>query len=132
MGRFLLGGIQFAEPLVEALKLVGPKLSTEACIEKLNTFKNWKGLGGAITWNKNRHQGTDSNRSTSAVRGANRSFCRTGRPMNSLLEKIEAIFLILTGTVASQRKGPAWLPVADSGHLPLKEHHRIPSHRIPS
>ena len=48
------------EPLVEALKLVGPKLSTEACIEKLNTFKNWKGLGGAITWTKDRHQGTDS------------------------------------------------------------------------
>ncbi len=59
-GVFFMGGIQFAEPLVEALRLVGPKLSTEACIEKLNTFNNWKGLGGAITWNKNRHQGTDS------------------------------------------------------------------------
>jgi branched-chain amino acid transport system substrate-binding protein len=59
-GVFYMAGIQFAEPLVEALKLVGPKLSTEACIEKLNGFKNWKGLGGAITWNKNRHQGTDS------------------------------------------------------------------------
>jgi branched-chain amino acid transport system substrate-binding protein len=59
-GVFYMGGIQFAEPLVEALKLVGPNLSTEACIEKLNTFKNWKGLGGAITWTKNRHQGTDS------------------------------------------------------------------------
>lgn len=55
-----MAGIQFAEPLVEALKLVGPNLSKEACIEKLNTFINWKGLGGAITWNKNRHQGTDS------------------------------------------------------------------------
>ncbi len=59
-GVFFMGGIQFAEPLVEALRLVGPKLSTEACIERLNTFKNWKGLGGAITWNKNHHQGTDS------------------------------------------------------------------------
>ena len=59
-GVFYMGGIQFAEPLVEALKLVGPNLSTEACIEKLNTFKNWKGLGGSITWTKNRHQGTDS------------------------------------------------------------------------
>ena len=59
-GVFYMGGIQFAEPLVEALKLVGPNLSAEACIEKLNTFRNWKGLGGAITWTKNRHQGTDS------------------------------------------------------------------------
>jgi ABC-type branched-subunit amino acid transport system substrate-binding protein len=59
-GVFYMAGIQFAEPLVEALRLAGPNLSTEACIEKLNTFKNWKGLGGAITWNKNRHQGTDS------------------------------------------------------------------------
>jgi branched-chain amino acid transport system substrate-binding protein len=59
-GVFYMAGIQFAEPLVEALKLVGPKLSKEACIEKLNTFKNWKSLGGAITWTKDRHQGTDS------------------------------------------------------------------------
>jgi len=59
-GVFYMAGIQFAEPLVEALKLVGPNLSKEACIEKLNTFKNWKGLGGSITWTKNRHQGTDS------------------------------------------------------------------------
>ncbi len=59
-GVFYMAGIQFAEPLVEALKLVGPNLSKEACIEKLNSFKNWKGLGGSITWHKNRHQGTDS------------------------------------------------------------------------
>ncbi len=59
-GVFYMAGIQFAEPLVEALKLVGPNLSTEAMIEKLNTFKNWKGIGAPITWNKNRHQGTDS------------------------------------------------------------------------
>jgi ABC-type branched-subunit amino acid transport system substrate-binding protein len=59
-GVFYMGGIQFSEPLVEALKLVGPNLSTEAMIEKLNTFKDWKGMGGLITWNKKRHQGTDS------------------------------------------------------------------------
>jgi branched-chain amino acid transport system substrate-binding protein len=59
-GVFYMAGIQFAEPLVEALRLVGSNLSKEACIEKLNTFKNWKGLGGTITWTKNRHQGTDS------------------------------------------------------------------------
>ncbi len=59
-GTFYLAGIQFAEPLVEALKRVGPDLSTEACIKELNLFKDWKGLGGAITWNENCHQGTDS------------------------------------------------------------------------
>ena len=59
-GVFYMAGIQFSESLVEALKLVGPNLSTEAMIEKLHTFKDWKGMGGKITWNKNRHQGTDS------------------------------------------------------------------------
>lgn len=59
-GVFYMAGIQFAEPLVEALKRVGPNLSTEAVIAQLNTFKDWKGIGGKITWNKNRHQGTDS------------------------------------------------------------------------
>ncbi|MCK9363842.1 MAG: ABC transporter substrate-binding protein [Syntrophales bacterium] len=59
-GVFFMAGIQFAESLVEALRLAGPNLSTEKVIEKLNTFKDWKGMGGKITWNKNRHQGTDS------------------------------------------------------------------------
>jgi len=59
-GVFYMAGIQFAESLVEALKLAGPNLSTEKVMEKLNTFKDWKGMGGRITWNKNRHQGTDS------------------------------------------------------------------------
>lgn len=59
-GVFYMAGIQFAESLVEALRLAGPNLSTEKVIEKLGTFKDWKGMGGKITWNKNRHQGTDS------------------------------------------------------------------------
>jgi branched-chain amino acid transport system substrate-binding protein len=59
-GVFYMAGLQFAEPLVEALKLAGPNLSTEAVIAKLNSFKDWKGMGGKITWNKSRHQGTDS------------------------------------------------------------------------
>jgi hypothetical protein len=45
---------------VEAIKRVGPKLSTEACIKELNKFKNWKGLGAPITWTPEVHQGTDS------------------------------------------------------------------------
>jgi ABC-type branched-subunit amino acid transport system substrate-binding protein len=59
-GVFYMAGIQFAEPLVEALRRAGPNLSTEAVIAQLNTFKDWKGIGGKITWNKDRHQGTDS------------------------------------------------------------------------
>jgi ABC-type branched-subunit amino acid transport system substrate-binding protein len=59
-GVFYMAGLQFAESLVEALRRTGPNLSTEAVIEKLYTFKDWKGIGGEITWNKNRHQGTDS------------------------------------------------------------------------
>jgi len=59
-GSFFIAGIQFAEPLVEVLRRVGRNLSTEACIKELNTFTNWKSLGGAITWNEYCHQGTDS------------------------------------------------------------------------
>ena len=59
-GTYPLAGILFFEPLVEALKRVGPKLSTEACIRELNGFKNWKGLGAPINWSEKCHQGTDS------------------------------------------------------------------------
>jgi ABC-type branched-subunit amino acid transport system substrate-binding protein len=59
-GTYPLAGILFFEPLVEALKRVGPKLSTEACIRELNKFRNWKGLGAPITWSEKCHQGTDS------------------------------------------------------------------------
>jgi len=59
-GVFYMAGILFAESLVEALRQTGPNLSTDAVIAKLLTFKDWKGIGGKITWNKNRHQGTDS------------------------------------------------------------------------
>ena len=59
-GTFYLAGVLFSEPLVEALKRVGPDLSTEACIKKLNSFTNWKGLGAEITWTETCHQGTDS------------------------------------------------------------------------
>ncbi len=59
-GTFYLAGILFAEPLVEALRRVGPDLSTEACIRELNSFKDWKGLGAPITWSADNHQGTDS------------------------------------------------------------------------
>ncbi len=59
-GTYLLAGIMFAEPLIEALRRTGPKLSTDAVIAELNKFKNWKGLGAPITWTPQVHQGTDS------------------------------------------------------------------------
>jgi len=59
-GTYVLAGIMFMEPLIEALKRTGPNLSTEAVITELNKFKNWKGLGAPITWTPQVHQGTDS------------------------------------------------------------------------
>jgi len=59
-GVFYYAGILFAEPIVEALKRVGPDLSTEACIKALNSFRGWQGIGPKVTWTKDCHQGTDS------------------------------------------------------------------------
>jgi len=59
-GTFYMAGVLWAEPLVEALKRTGPKLSTEGCLKQLNSMKNFKGIGPAITWTPTQHQGTDS------------------------------------------------------------------------
>jgi len=59
-GTFFMAGILFAEPLVEALKRVGPNLSTEACLKELNALKDFKGIGPVVNFNENCHQGTDS------------------------------------------------------------------------
>jgi branched-chain amino acid transport system substrate-binding protein len=59
-GTFFLAGTLYAEPLVEALKNVGPKLSTEACIDALNSIKNFQGIGPEINFSPDVHQGTDS------------------------------------------------------------------------
>ncbi len=59
-GVFYYAGILFAEPMVEALKRVGPDLSTEACIKALNSFRGWQGIGPKVTWTEDCHQGTDS------------------------------------------------------------------------
>ena len=59
-GTFFLAGILFAEPLVEALKTVGPDLSTEACLKALNSIKNFQGIGPVVNFSENVHQGTDS------------------------------------------------------------------------
>jgi branched-chain amino acid transport system substrate-binding protein len=59
-GLFYYAGILFAEPLVEALKRVGPNLSTDACLAALNSIKGWRGIGPEITWSAEQHQGSDS------------------------------------------------------------------------
>lgn len=59
-GTFYLAGVLWAEPLIEALKKTGPKLSTEACLKQLNSITNFQGIGPKITWTPQVHQGTDS------------------------------------------------------------------------
>ncbi len=59
-GLFYMAGILFAEPFVDALKRVGPKLSTEACLKALNETKDFKGVGPKINWSSAQHQGSDS------------------------------------------------------------------------
>ncbi|PKN34340.1 MAG: ABC transporter substrate-binding protein [Deltaproteobacteria bacterium HGW-Deltaproteobacteria-19] len=57
---FYLGGIVFAEPLVDALKRTGKNLSTDAVLKALNSTKNFKGVGPTLTWTRSQHQGADS------------------------------------------------------------------------
>ncbi len=59
-GLFYMAGILFAEPFVDALKRVGPKLSTDACLKALNETKDFKGVGPKINWSRTQHQGSDS------------------------------------------------------------------------
>ena len=59
-GTFYFAGIIFAEPLVEALKRVGPNLSTEACLKELNALKDFQGIGPVVNFSEDCHQGTDS------------------------------------------------------------------------
>jgi ABC-type branched-subunit amino acid transport system substrate-binding protein len=59
-GTFYLAGVFWAEPLIEAIKKTGPKLSTEACLKQLNSIKDFQGIGPKITWTPSKHQGSDS------------------------------------------------------------------------
>jgi ABC-type branched-subunit amino acid transport system substrate-binding protein len=54
---WFLSGIFFSEPLFEALKRVGPKLSKDALLRELNSMKNFRGVGATITWSPADHQG---------------------------------------------------------------------------
>jgi len=59
-GTFYLAGTLYAEPLVQALKKTGPKLSVEACLKQLNSIRNFQGIGPVINWSPQVHQGSDS------------------------------------------------------------------------
>jgi branched-chain amino acid transport system substrate-binding protein len=59
-GTFYMAGILYAEPLIDAIKKAGPKLSTEAVLKQLNSIKNFQGIGPLINWSPAVHQGTDS------------------------------------------------------------------------
>ncbi len=59
-GLFFMGGLLVADPLVDALKRVGKKLSTEAVLKQLNAMKRYKTIGPTINWSKDQHQGVDS------------------------------------------------------------------------
>jgi branched-chain amino acid transport system substrate-binding protein len=59
-GTFYLAGILFAEPMIDALKRTGPKLSTEAVLKQLDSTKNFQGVGPVVNWTPAVHQGTDS------------------------------------------------------------------------
>ncbi len=57
---FYMAGIVVGEPLVWALKEVGPDLSTEAVKQKLDSIKDFKGIGPKLTWTPDNHRGPDS------------------------------------------------------------------------
>ena len=57
---FYMAGSMFTEPLIDALKRTGKKLSTEAVLKTLNSTKNFQGIGPKVTWTADQHQGTDS------------------------------------------------------------------------
>ena len=49
-GVFYYAGIVFAEPLVEALRRVGPNLTRERLVQELEGLKDFKGISGKITY----------------------------------------------------------------------------------
>jgi ABC-type branched-subunit amino acid transport system substrate-binding protein len=56
-GTFYYAGILFAEPLVEGLRRAGRNLTPETFIKAMETFKDWQGIGGPITFTPTDHQG---------------------------------------------------------------------------
>lgn len=49
-GLFFYAGIAFAEPLVEALRRVGPDLTRERLVQELEKMKDFKGISGRVSY----------------------------------------------------------------------------------
>ncbi|MGH2453828.1 MAG: ABC transporter substrate-binding protein [bacterium] len=53
-----LAGVSFVEPLVEALRRVGPNPTKDRVVEAMESLRNWDGaVSRAVTFGKDRHQG---------------------------------------------------------------------------
>ncbi len=56
-GVFYYAGIMFAEPFVEGVRRAGKNLTTENLVKAMETLKDWKGIGGPITYSATERQG---------------------------------------------------------------------------
>ncbi len=56
-GVFYYAGIMFAEPFVEGVRRAGKNLTTENLVKGMETLKDWKGIGGPITYSATERQG---------------------------------------------------------------------------
>jgi ABC-type branched-subunit amino acid transport system substrate-binding protein len=56
-GVFYYSGCLYAEPLAEGLRRAGRNLTPETFIKALETMKDWRGIGGPITFTPTDHQG---------------------------------------------------------------------------
>ena len=53
-----LAGVTFVEPLVEALRRVGPDVTKDKVVTALESLRNWNGeVARAVTFGPDRHQG---------------------------------------------------------------------------
>ncbi len=59
-GAFSAAGFLFAEPVVEALRIVGPDLTRESFVEALESLEGFQGIGPEITFGPDIRQGTRS------------------------------------------------------------------------
>ncbi len=56
-GIFYIAGILFAEPFVEGLKRAGRNLNRDTLMKALESLKDFKGIGGPISYSPNDRQG---------------------------------------------------------------------------
>jgi len=59
-GVFYYAGIMFAEPFVEGVRRAGKNLTTENLVKAMETLKDWKGIGGPVTYSAAERQGGKS------------------------------------------------------------------------